>query len=80
MSDVSNGFTGDDVGRYIYTGDGWHKILSVQADGAHASVSGSFTGSSSGYEATLSLMNEITISGEDAALTKLEIDYVPRVR
>lgn len=24
-----NGFSEDDIGKYIYTGDGWHKILSV---------------------------------------------------
>lgn len=28
-TDDENGFSEDDIGKYIYTGDGWHKILSV---------------------------------------------------
>ena len=28
-TDDENGFFEDDIGKYIYTGDGWHKILSV---------------------------------------------------
>ena len=27
--DDENGFSEDNIGKYIYTGDGWHKILSV---------------------------------------------------
>ena len=28
-TDDENGFSEDNIGKYIYTGDGWHKILSV---------------------------------------------------
>lgn len=28
-TDDENGFSEDDIGKYIYTGDGWHKIISV---------------------------------------------------
>ena len=45
-----------------------------------ANVTGSFADSSDGYASIVSEMNEISISGEDVELTKLEIDYVPQVR
>ena len=46
----------------------------------YASVTGSFSQTQNGFTSMLAQMNEISISGEDVELTKLEIDYVPQVR
>ena len=46
----------------------------------HASVTGSFMWTQNNFASMLTQMNEISISGEDVELTKLEIDYVPQVR
>ena len=46
----------------------------------HASVTGSFSRTENEFASMLTQMNEISISGEDVELTKLEIDYVPQVR
>lgn len=46
----------------------------------HASVTGSFSQTENDFASMLTQMNEISISGEDVELTKLEIDYVPQVR
>lgn len=46
----------------------------------YASVTGSFSQTKNGFASMLAQMNEISISGEDVELTKLEIDYVPQVR
>lgn len=46
----------------------------------YASVTGSFSQTQNGFASMLAQMNEISISGEDVELTKLEIDYVPQVR
>ena len=46
----------------------------------YASVTGSFSQAQNGFASALAQMNEISISGEDVELTKLEIDYVPQVR
>ena len=56
-------------------------VTFLREDGnEQANVTGSFADSSDGYASTVSEMNEISISGEDVELTKLEIDYVPQVR
>ena len=46
----------------------------------YASVTGSFSQTENDFATMLTQMNEISISGEDVELTKLEIDYVPQVR
>lgn len=46
----------------------------------YASVTGSFSQTQNDFASMLTQMNEISISGEDVELTKLEIDYVPQVR
>ena len=46
----------------------------------YASVTGSFSQTENDFASMLTQMNEISISGEDVELTKLEIDYVPQVR
>ena len=56
-------------------------VTFLREDGnEQANVTGSFADSSDGYASIVSEMNEISISGEDVELTKLEIDYVPQVR
>ena len=56
-------------------------VTFLRKDGnEQANVTGNFADSSDGYASTVSEMNEISISGEDVELTKLEIDYVPQVR
>ena len=46
----------------------------------YASVTGSFSQTQNDFASMLTQMNEISISGEDVELTKLEIDYIPQVR
>ena len=56
-------------------------VTFLREDGnGQANVTGNFADSSDGYASTVSEMNEISVSGEDVELTKLEIDYVPQVR
>ena len=56
-------------------------VTFLREDGnEQANVTGNFADSSDGYASTVSEMNEISVSGEDVELTKLEIDYVPQVR
>ena len=77
-------------GQQIVAQDGVNTIF-TDADGVtvtflredgneQANVTGNLADSSDGYASTVSQMNEISISGEDMELTKLEIDYVPQVR
>ena len=68
------------LGKYIYAGGEWRKILSVNTGANTASVTGSFAASANNEIAVITDINEITIEGENMTLTKLEIDYTPKVR
>lgn len=65
----------------IFTDANGVTVTFLREDGnEQANVTGNFADSSDGYASTVSEMNEISVSGEDVELTKLEIDYVPQVR
>lgn len=63
------------VGKYIYIDGGWRKITAVSAGGT-ATVNSAPT--HTGVEQTKAVtMNEISITGENLTLTRLEADYFP---
>ena len=75
---TSNGcFERQMVGQYLYL-DGWKKIQQI-TDAGTAILSAA--ADSSGVTNTpIVTMNEIEISGDNVALTRFEIEYVPRIR
>ena len=63
------------IGKYIYVSGTWQKIATVAVDGT-ATING--IAASTGITQTkVVTMNEITVAGTNAALTKLEVDYFP---
>ena len=68
------------VGLYINIGTDWKKIMSVNTQNNTATTSGVFSENGTYNNAIITVLNEITIQGESASLTKLEIDYTPKVR
>lgn len=70
--------TQERVGQYIHIAGKWLRISSL-LDEHHAVVSEQLE--SAGTEETiLATMNVLRVEGTGATLTKLEVDYVPRVR
>ena len=66
------------VGRYVRLNGEWLRIVSIHSEN---SVIVSKKLSTSGVEQTMvCTMNELTVSGEGASLTKFEIEYVPLIR
>lgn len=65
------------TGQFLYL-DGWKKIR--QITDAHSAILSDRTASSGTTAVPIVTMNEIEISGENLALTMLEVDYTPRVR
>lgn len=64
-------------GQFLYL-DGWKKIR--QITDAHLAILSDEVASSGTTSTPIVTMNEIEISGENLALTMLEVDYTPRVR
>lgn len=64
-------------GQFLHL-DGWKKIR--QITDAHSAILSEKAASSGTTVAPIVTMNEIEISGENLALTMLEVDYTPRVR
>ncbi len=64
-------------GRFLYL-DRWKKIR--QITDAHSAILSDKATSSGTTVVPIVTMNEIEISGENLALTMLEVDYTPRVR
>ena len=71
------GFRDYMAGQFVYL-DGWKRISLVYSEN-RAVISGSMAETGS-VETPVVTMNEIEISGDSLALTKLEIEYTPRVR
>ena len=72
-------YLGDDVvGQYIRINGHWRKILEVQ-DETHLVIDHTTTLTRT-HKTCIVTMNEITISGSKLALTKLELEYEPKVR
>ena len=65
------------AGQFLYL-DGWKKIR--QITDAHSAILSDKAASSGTTFVPIVTMNEIEISGENLALTTLEVDYTPRVR
>lgn len=65
------------AGQFLYL-DGWKKIR--QITDAHSAILSDKATSSGTAAVPIVTMNEIEISGENLALTMLEVDYTPRVR
>lgn len=65
------------TGQFLYL-DGWKKIR--QITDAHSAILSDKATSSGTTAVPIVTMNEIEISGENLALTMLEVDYTPRVR
>ena len=65
------------VGQYIRLNGEWVRIISVSGKSAVINKFMNVTGSEYTMLAT---MNEISVEGEGATLTMLEMEYVPRVR
>ena len=65
------------TGQFLYL-DGWKKIR--QITDAHSAILSDKAASSGTTAVPIVMMNEIEISGENLALTMLEVDYTPRVR
>lgn len=66
-----------DVGRYIYLDDSWKKISGIgQGNVFTIDSAASFTGV---VKTKIVTMNDITITGTNLSLNKLEIDYKPMV-
>ena len=65
------------TGQFLHL-DGWKKIR--QITDAHSAILSSKATSSGTTAVPIVTMNEIEISGENLALTMLEVDYTPRVR
>ena len=65
------------AGQFLYL-DGWKKIR--QITDAHSAILSDKAASSGTTSTPIVTMNEIEISGENLALTMLEVDYTPRVR
>ena len=65
------------AGQFLYL-DGWKKIR--QITDAHSAILSDKATSSGTTAAPIVTMNEIEISGENLALTMLEVDYTPSVR
>ena len=64
-------------GQFLYL-DGWKKIR--QITDVHSAILSDKAASSGTTAVLIVTMNEIEISGENLALTMLEVDYTPRVR
>lgn len=64
-------------GQFLYL-DGWKKIR--QITDAHSAILSDKAACSGTTSTPIVTMNEIEISGENLALTMLEVDYTPRVR
>ena len=64
-------------GQFLYL-DGWKKLR--QITDAHSAILSDKAASSGTTAVPIVTMNEIEISGENLALTILEVDYTPRVR
>ena len=64
-------------GQFLYL-DGWKKIR--QITDAHSAILSDKAASNGTIFVPIVTMNEIEISGENLALTMLEVDYTPRVR
>lgn len=71
------GFLPHMAGQFIYL-DGWKSIRLVHNEN-RAVISESMSESGT-VETPVVTMNEIEISGDGLDLTRLEIDYTPRVR
>ena len=65
------------AGQFLYL-DGWKKIR--QITDAHSAILSDKATNSGTTAVPIVTMNEIEISGENLALTMLEVDYIPRVR
>ena len=64
-------------GQFLYL-DGWKKIR--QITDTHSAILSDKVASSGTTAVPIVTMNEIEISGENLALTMLEVEYTPRVR
>ena len=65
------------AGQFLYL-DGWKKIR--QITDVHSAILSDKAASSGTTAVSIVTMNEIEISGDNLALTMLEVDYTPRVR
>ena len=66
------------VGHYIRIGGEWLRVIAVTDE--RTAVVNKFLNTSGAEKTTIAVMNQISVTGEDAQITKLEIEYVPRVR
>lgn len=71
------GFLPHMVGQFVYL-DGWKSIRQVNDE--NTVVISERMSESGSTETPVVTMNEIEISGDGLDLTRLEIDYIPRVR
>ena len=68
--------TEDLIGRFIFLGGAWHKIVSISEDDSTIGIED--TMEESGSELTkIVTMNEITVTGTLMMLNKLSVDYYP---
>lgn len=72
------GFRPHMVGQFVYLEDGWKSIRQVIDD--NTAIVSARMSDSGAADTPVVTMNEIEISGDNLALDRLEIDYVPRVR
>lgn len=68
-----------DEGSYVWLGDTWRKIAKVDND-SEAVLNLAVDIATGTGEVFIGKMNEISISGDGAELTKLQFDFTPRVR
>ncbi len=64
-------------GQYLYL-DGWKKIR--QVTGANRAILSEPANRSGETDTPIVTMNELELSGENVMLTRLEVEYVPRIR
>lgn len=65
------------VGKYLYLGGAWRKIVSVNSSGVATVDSAPSSGGI--IQTKVVTMNEIAITGTDITLTRLEVDYSPMI-
>ena len=67
-----------DVGKYVFIGSAWYKILSVT--NFSSAILDRTVNVGGEQETIMATMNEIYVQGEDVNLTDLKIEYTPLVR
>lgn len=67
----------ENIGQYIRINGEWLKILSIKDRGV---IVNKFLNATKTEYTTIASMNEIYVEADGASLTRLEIEYVPKVR